>query len=149
MARFVIDDLADAAERPVGDWRLQMVSHYRPRGLECLLSNRKAGAWDMSESAKNKTGTLPLAPPLAPIAVNDILQDADALLELMGKESLDVVADLANSLSVSAHQAGASEIEEAARNIGRLASGRGPVVLAGAMRALADAISRTERALAA
>jgi hypothetical protein len=103
----------------------------------------------MSDSVKNKTGILPLAPPLAPIGINDILQGADALLELMGKESLDVVADIANSLSVSAHDAGASEIEEAARNIGRLASGRGPVVLAGAMRALTDAIARTERALAA
>ena len=87
--------------------------------------------------------------PLAPVGINDILQDADALLELMGKESLDVVADLANTLTVSAHDAGASDIEEAARNVGRLASGRGPVVLTAAMRALTEAITRTERALAA
>ncbi len=103
----------------------------------------------MSDSLKNDAATLPLAPPLAPLGINDILQDADALLALMGKESLDVVADLANALTVSAHDAGASDIEEAARNLGRLAAGRGPVALAGAMRALADAISRTERALAA
>lgn len=114
-----------------------------------LLSKGKPGHRIMSDAVKNKTGTLPLAPPLAPIGINDILQDADALLELMGKESLDVVADLANSLSVSAHDAGAAEIEEAARNVGRLASGRGAVVLAGAIRELTDAISRTERALAA
>lgn len=98
---------------------------------------------------ENDGRTLPFAPPLAPAGINDILQDADALLELMGKESLDVVADLANALTVSAHDAGASDIEEAARNVGRLAAGRGPVVLAAAMRALTEAITRTERALAA
>jgi hypothetical protein len=102
-----------------------------------------------NDTGKNDSGAVPLAPPLAPVGLNDILQDADALLELMGKESLDVVADLANTLSVSAHDAGASDIEEAARNLGRVAAGRGPVVLAAAMRALTDAITRTERALAA
>jgi hypothetical protein len=91
----------------------------------------------------------PIAPPLAPIAIHDILQDADALVTLMGKEPLGVVAELANTLTRSAHDAGAWEIEQAAGNLRRLASGRGPVVLAGAIRALTDAIARTESALAA
>jgi hypothetical protein len=91
----------------------------------------------------------PIAPPLAPIAIHDILRDADALLALMGKEPLGVVAELANTLTVSAHDAGAWEIEVAASKVGQLASSRGPVVLAGAMRALTDAIARTESALAA
>jgi hypothetical protein len=103
----------------------------------------------MSDSVNKFAAGKPLAPPLAPIGINDILQDADALIALMGKESLDVVAELAQALGVSAHGAGAWEIEEAARNVARLASGRGPVALAGAMRALTDAIARTERALAA
>jgi hypothetical protein len=109
----------------------------------------KAGACDMSDSASKSTGIRPLAPPLAPIGINEILQDADALIALMGKESLDVVAELAHTLTVSAHDAGAWDIEEAARNVGRLAASRGPVVLAGAMRALTDAIASTERSLAA
>ena len=53
------------------------------------------------------------------------------------------------TLTVSAHEAGAWEIEEAASNVGRLASSGGPVVLTGAMRALTDAIARTENAHAA
>jgi hypothetical protein len=91
----------------------------------------------------------PIAPPLAPIAIPDILRDADALLALMGKEPLGVVAELANTLTVSAHDAGAWEIEHAASNVRRLASSGGPVVLAGAMRALTDAIARIESAVAA
>jgi len=103
----------------------------------------------MSESGSRVSTKPPIAPPLVPVGINDILRDADALLALMGKESLDVVADLANTLTVSAHAAGALDIEAAAHNIQRVASGRGPVILAGAMRALTDAIARTERALAA
>jgi hypothetical protein len=103
----------------------------------------------MSDSGSKFTGVQHVAPPLAPIGITDILRDADALLELMGKEPLGVVADIANTLMVSAHEAGASEIEEAASNVRRLASGRGAVALTGAMRALTDAIARTERALAA
>jgi hypothetical protein len=102
----------------------------------------------MSDTGSN-TSVEHVAPPLAPIGVTDILRDADALLELMGKEPLDVVAELANTLTVSAHEAGARDIEEAASNVRRLASGRGPVALTGAMRALTDAIARTERAFAA
>ena len=103
----------------------------------------------MSDSGSKFTGVQHVAPPLAPIGIADILRHADALLELMGKESLGVVADLANTLTVSAHEAGAWDIEEAASNVHHLASGHGAVMLTGAMLALTDAIARTERALAA
>jgi hypothetical protein len=93
--------------------------------------------------------TRPSAPPLAPVAIHDILREADALVALMGKEPLAVVAELANTLTVSAHDAGAWEIEEAAGNVRRLAAGGGPVVLAAAMRALTDAIARIENSVAA
>jgi hypothetical protein len=109
----------------------------------------KAGTQQMSDSGSKSTGVEHAAPPLAPLGINDILRDADVLLELMGKEPLGVVAKLANTLTVSAHEAGARDIEEAASNVRRLASGHGPVALAGAMRALTDAIARTERVLAA
>jgi len=99
--------------------------------------------------AESNHSNQPLAPPLAPVSINDILRDADALVALMGKESLDVVAELANTLTISAHAAGARDIEEAARDVQRAASADGPVVLAAAMRALTEAIARTERAVAA
>jgi hypothetical protein len=110
---------------------------------------RKLGTKQMSDSGSKFTDVEHVAPPLAPIGINDILRDADVLIELMGKEPLGVVAELANTLTVSAHQAGARDIEEAASNVRRLASGHGPVALTGAMRELTDAIARTERALAA
>src|SRR5580692_2514765 len=110
---------------------------------------RKLGTKQMSDSGSKFTGVEHVSPPLAPIGINDILRDADVLIELMGKEPLGVVAELANTLTVSAHQAGARDIEEAASNVRRLASGHGPVALTGAMRELTDAIARTERALAA
>jgi hypothetical protein len=103
----------------------------------------------MSDSRRKLADTEHVAPPLAPIGINDILRDADVLLALMGQEPLGVVAELANTLTVSAHEAGARDIEEAASNVRRLASGRGPVALTGAMRALTNAIARTERAFAA
>jgi hypothetical protein len=109
----------------------------------------KAGTQQMSDSGSKPTGMEHVAPPLAPLGINDILRDADVLLELMGKEPLGVVAELANTLTVSAHEAGAWDIEEAASNVRRLALSHGPVALTGAMRALTDAIARTERALAA
>jgi hypothetical protein len=90
-----------------------------------------------------------ISPPLAPVDTNGILRDADALLELMGRETLGVVANLADTLAVSAHDAGAWEIEAAASNVRRVASGHSPVVLTGAMRALTDAIAFTEKQLAA
>src|ERR1700684_3227663 len=98
----------------------------------------------MSESESKFSGAQHVAPPLAPLGIDDILRDADVLLELMGKEPLGVVAELANTVTVSAHEAGARDIEEAASNVRRLASGHGPVTLTGAMRALTDAIARTE-----
>ena len=90
-----------------------------------------------------------VAPPLAPLSIHDILQDAAVLLVLMSKEPLGVVAELANALAVSAHGAGLQEIEAAAKDVHRLASHRGPVVLASAMRTLGEAITRTEKTLAA
>jgi hypothetical protein len=109
------------------------------------MSSSKVG----SQSMFDPKIAPPVAPPLAPVAIHDILRDADALLALMGKETLGVVAELARSLAVSAHEAEAWEIEAAAGNVRRLASSGGPVVLAGAMRALTDAIARTENAHAA
>lgn len=103
----------------------------------------------MSGSTTKVSAARLTAPPLAPVVMHDVLCGADALLALMGKESLGVVAELANTLAVSAHDAGAWEIEEAASNVRRLASCSGPVALAGAMRALTDAITRTESAVAA
>jgi len=90
-----------------------------------------------------------IAPPLAPEGLSGILQNADALLALMGREPLDVVTELADELVRSAHDSGAAEIEAAATDIRRLACARGPVALAGAMHALTEAIARTERLIAA
>lgn len=100
----------------------------------------------MSNPVAKTAGVQHIAPPLAPVAIHDILRDADALLALMGKETLGVVGELANTLRVSAHEARAWEIEEAASNVTRLVSSGGPVVLTGAMRSLTDAIARTENA---
>jgi hypothetical protein len=88
------------------------------------------------------------APSIVP-DLNVVVHDADALLALMSQESLRVVAELADGLIYSAHQAGAVEIEAAAKDIHRLASGNGLVALAGAMRALTTAITHTESLLAA
>lgn len=82
------------------------------------------------------------APALGPIDFAEMLRDADALLALMGSEPLKVVADLANSLTGSANDAGAVEIAEAATAVRRIASGQKPVVLAGPMRELTAAIAR-------
>jgi hypothetical protein len=48
-----------------------------------------------------------VVPPLVPSHLVEMLQDADELLALMARESLDVVAELANALSVSAQGTGA------------------------------------------
>jgi hypothetical protein len=108
----------------------------------------KAKTHQMSDLVSTFTAVGHVAPPLAPTGINDILREADALVELMAKEPLDVVAELAHTLTVSAHEAGAREIEDAASNVRLLASGRGPVALAAAMRVLTDAIARTGRAVA-
>jgi hypothetical protein len=102
----------------------------------------------MSDSVKTFIGAQHMSPPLVP-DLKGIVQEVDALLELMGRETLPVVAELADTLTTSAHDAGAWEIEAAASNVRRIASGRSPVVLTGAMHALSDAIARTESQLTA
>jgi hypothetical protein len=89
------------------------------------------------------------APSVVPGDLSAILQDADALLFRMSQESLRVVTELADELVRSAHGAGAAEIEAAANDIRRLASGNGLVALTGAMHALTTAIAHTESQLAA
>jgi hypothetical protein len=69
------------------------------------------------------------------------LRDADVLLEMMGRESLDVVARLADLLIDSARDAGAVEIETAAMNVRRVIAEGSPVMLARAIRDLGDAIA--------
>jgi hypothetical protein len=98
----------------------------------------------MSSRVSKLPGVSPIAPALAPVGLNDILQDADALLAQMGREPLHVVAELADALRRSAQEAGATEIEAAASEVRRVASGQGPVALAGVMRALSEAIAHTE-----
>ena len=103
----------------------------------------------MSNSANNASSVHgDVSPSLVP-QLGEILRDADVLLELMGREPLDVVADLANTLRASAHDAGAWEIEAAANDVRRVVSGGSPVALTGAIHALTDAITRTERRRAA
>src|ERR1700733_10887069 len=122
---------------------------YKRLAMSAICCTVKLRTRQMSDSGSKSIGGEHVAPPLVPLGINDILRDADVLLELMAKEPLGVVAELANTLTVSAHQAGARDIEEAASNVRRLASGHGPVALTSAMRALTDAITRTERAVAA
>ena len=90
-----------------------------------------------------------IAPSIVPDDLSAILHDADSLLALMSQEPLPAVAELADELVRSAHEAGAVEIEAAASDIRRLASGKGPVALTGAMHALTTAIAHTESLLAA
>ena len=96
----------------------------------------------MADPTVRSAGRHVVAPSLAPLDFAEILQDADALLKLMGSEPLDVVADLANSLTGYANEVGALEIAQAADSVRRIASGHKPVALAGAMRDLTDAITR-------
>jgi len=95
---------------------------------------------------ENESGYIPTA---ANPRSTASLRDADVLLEMMGRESLDVVAHLTDLLMDSARGAGAVEIETAAKNVQRvLAEGR-PVMLASAMRGLEDAIAQYETSIAA
>jgi hypothetical protein len=103
----------------------------------------------MTKSAFDLTKIVESASPSLAPRLNEILRDADVLLELMGREPLDVVADLANTLRASAHDAGAWEIEAAANDVRRVVSGGSPVALTGAIYALTDAITRTEQKRAA
>jgi hypothetical protein len=97
---------------------------------------------DMADAMIRSSDLHVEAPSLAPTGFNEMLRDADALLELMGSEPLDVVAQLANSLTRSANDAGAVEIAAAASAVRRIASAHKPVALAGPMRDLTAAITR-------
>ena len=99
----------------------------------------------MTGSGVHSRGSHITSPPLAPMGLAEFLRDADALLTLMGSESLDVVAQLAHSLNHSASDAGATELAEAARALRRIASGRQPVTLVGAMHNLSAALARAQR----
>ena len=103
----------------------------------------------MSAKFGSQEGAKTVAPSIVPDDLSAILQDADALLALMSQEPLRVVTELADELVRSAHEVGAAEIEAAASDIRRLASGKGPVALTGAMHALTTAIAHTESLLAA
>jgi hypothetical protein len=103
----------------------------------------------MSSKVRDLLDVQPVVPSPGLAELNGILQDADALLVMMGREPLHTVAALATALTRSAHDAGALEIEAAASEVGRVASGHGPVALAGVMHALARAISHTESLLPA
>lgn len=98
----------------------------------------------MADAVGTFAGRDVVAPSLAPNDFVGILQDADALLALMGRQTLDVVANLAHALTVSANSAKAWEIAEAASAVRRNALGRHAAMLTGAMRALSDAIARAQ-----
>ncbi len=100
---------------------------------------------DMVNAAVRSSDVHVEAPSLAPTGFTEMLRDADALLALMGSEPLDVVAQLANSLTDSAHDAGAVEIAVAADAVRHIASAHKPVALAGPMRDLTAAITRARR----
>jgi hypothetical protein len=85
------------------------------------------------------------APSLAPKDLAEILQDADEFLALIGNRPLPTVAEVAQSLTASAREAGANEIAEAASAVGRIASGHEAAVLAAAIRDLSAAIARARR----
>ncbi len=87
------------------------------------------------------------APPLAPTSSDflELLRDADALLGLMGREPLGVVANVAMRVTACANDAGAHEIADAASAVSRIASAREGAALAGAMQRLAIAISHAQR----
>jgi hypothetical protein len=93
----------------------------------------------MADAIANVEGTAPLAP----FDLAAVLRDADVLLDLMGRESLDVVAELANSLTDSARYAGAVEVAQAANAVLRVVSAK-PVTLVSAMHNLTAAIERAQ-----
>ena len=103
----------------------------------------------MSTKFIGRVGVKPISPSIVPDDLSAILHDAKSLLALMSQEPLRVVTELADELVRSAHEAGAAEIEAAASDIRRLASGKGPVALTGAMHALTTAIAHTESLVAA
>jgi hypothetical protein len=103
----------------------------------------------MSAKLIGRDGVKAIAPSIVPDDLSAILHDAESLLALMSQEPLRVVTELADELVRSAHEVGAVEIEAAASDIRRLASGKGPVALTGAMHALTTAIAHTESLVAA
>jgi hypothetical protein len=103
----------------------------------------------MSAKLIGRDGVKAIAPSIIPDDLSAILHDAESLLALMSQEPLRVVTELADELVRSAHEVGAVEIEAAASDIRRLASGKGPVALTGAMHALTTAIAHTESLIAA
>lgn len=86
-----------------------------------------------------------VAPPLAPQNFAEMLQDADELLALIANQPLPTVAEVAQSLTHCANEAGAREIAEAANAVSRIASGHQAAVLAGAIRDLSAAITQAQR----
>jgi hypothetical protein len=101
----------------------------------------------MSQMSHESPSTIAhvVAPPIAPKDLVEVLQDADALLTLIGNRPLPTVAEVAQSLTHSAHEAGAHELAEAAEAVSRIASGHQAVALAGAIRNLSAAIVRAQR----
>lgn len=87
------------------------------------------------------------APSIAPISFIDVLEHADELLALMASAPLEVVTELASSLTKFATDAGAAEIAEAASSLRRIASEPGPVALTAAMRDLTFAIGRARHSV--
>ena len=75
----------------------------------------------------------------------EILQDADDVVALMAREPLEVVAELANALWVSAQRSGAYEVAETADVVQRIAAGHRSTALTGPMRDLTAALARARR----
>jgi len=98
----------------------------------------------MREARESLTNSPLLAP--TSCGLIEMLRDADALLELMGREPLGVVGTLAMQLTTCANDAGACEIADAASAVSRIASAREGAALAGAMQRLASAMSHAQRA---
>ena len=96
----------------------------------------------MREKERHLTNSPPLAP--APRGFIELLRDADALLELMGREPLDVVGNLAMHVTTCANDAGAHDIANAANAVSRIVSAHDGAALAGAMQRLVSAISRAQ-----
>jgi hypothetical protein len=86
-----------------------------------------------------------VTPPLVPSNFVEMLQEADDVIALMAREPLDVVAELANALSVSAQGTGAWEIAETAGAVQRIASEHRSATLTGPMRDLTAAVARARR----
>jgi hypothetical protein len=89
------------------------------------------------------------APRLVPGSHAEMLQEAEALLELMQSEPPATLVPLARLLASSAHCAGERDIAEAADDVCRSASHGAPIVLTPAIRRLAAAIAQAQKVQAA